>query len=103
DYGRVDHYRWSFSVSYIVSPTAKRIERDLTVEWTFGRLDGQGEVLGVEGTGISLADELAETFQSDLVIEKETGRLYLRSLGMPFDEFLETGRSLRKVRRLLAA
>jgi len=99
DDGQEGRYRWCFRAEYIA--TVKPQKRDLRVSWIFQRLDGGGEALIVEGTALSLADQLAQTFRDKLWDEKETGELYVR-LGSVRVRFGAIVNVPRKARRLLA-
>ncbi len=71
----------SFDVLYVVGVHGRR---SLVLLWTLDRTDGKAEPLRIEGTWLSLADELAESFADRLETDPATGTLRLRSSGMPF-------------------
>jgi hypothetical protein len=99
DGGQEDRYRWWFRAEYIA--TVKPQKRDIRISWIFQRLDGDGEAFVVEGTGLSLADEVVQSFRDRLWDEKETGELYVRLGSLPL-RFGAMVHMPRRARRLLA-
>ena len=79
--GAASTLRWSFDVLYVVGDGGAR---SLMVGWTLSRNDGRAE-LAIEGTALSFADELAESFGDRVETDPASGTLRLSSSGIPFN------------------